>query len=152
MVGNDEYHINSEYGLGFRPEFNALKHNIFGPYIRSDPNSKLLFMSATNTNRTVSDLKSILGVDMPECCMMWGSARDYMKTDVNLRLFTYLQRRKHLSLALQQYVFCDDERQFLLYSNYAARYPDLSKDAYNILHDIGNDGYVVSLVGDDFSE
>ena len=102
LIANDEYHFNSVYGFGFRLEVNALKSLLFGPYLKADRHNKLLFMSATNTVRTVGDITSILGVTMPSCYMMWGSASDFIRTDVKLRIFTFVQRKKHLSKALQE--------------------------------------------------
>jgi len=104
------------------------------------------------SERTVGDITSILGVSILECYMIWRSARDFFRNDVYLRLFTFIQRKKHISNALQKYILPSPGRQFVLYSNFAPRCPNLRKDMYDILHETGNDGYTVSLVGEDFSE
>ena len=152
LLANDEYHFNSNYGYGFRPEVNALRNNLYSPYLKNNKDPMLLFMSATNTSRTISDLDTILGVKMEVCFMVWGGAREFLKVNVDLRSNSYIQRKKRIASALGTYIIGHPGRQFIVYSNFASRCSNLRQEVIDLLHELGSSGYVVLLVGDDFSE
>jgi len=83
LLANDEYHFNSMYEYGFRPEVNVMKYRLFEPYIKagviSVGDSKLLFLSATNSAQTVGDISMMLHVSMPKChIMIWGDPREFL--------------------------------------------------------------------------
>ena len=120
--------------------------------MKSGSGHKLLFMSATNSERTVGDITSMLGVTMPTLNMIWGDAKEFFKSNVRLRVLTYVQRKRHLTSALGEHIFPHEKRQFIVYSNFAKRCAGLRKSLYEILHSKQRSDYIVMLTREDFSE
>ena len=129
-----------------------MKHRLFLPCLKAECDVKLLFMSATNSIRTVADIKSILGVTMPDCFMLWGGARLFFKTNVRVRVYTYVQRKRHLRKVIKDLILDHSDRKFVVYSNFASCCAGLRKELFELLHDVGRSDYITLLTGEDFSE
>ena len=128
---------------------------MFEPYIKagviSDGDYKLLFMSSTNSARTVGDISLMLGLSMPKCHMIWSDSREFLKSNVCLRLYTFVQRNRHLTTSLENYILKhNDGRRFIIYSNFAHRCDGIRKNIFEILHAKGRSDYVLLITGEIF--
>ena len=156
LITVDELQLFVSFGLRFRPEFHALKEKVFPKLKASDDsdaptNIPVLFMTATATNKILTQLQLLTGLSIKKENLFWPSARQllqrkcYIHFDFSVR--ANMKLRDRINHLMSETKNDDVYRQFLVCANSRNRVDDIALFCKEHLDANGYPGDIITIVG-----